>query len=486
MSGSVNLQGAFDVGQNSTTLKAVFEVRQSGSVELKAVFEIQSSTTLKAVFEVRQSGSVELKAVFDVGQNSTTLKAVFEVRQSGSVELKAVFDVGQNSTTLKAVFDVGQNSTTLKGILRVEHAASVNLHAEFSVKIHFSGTPRNLKAVFQIDWPDEEIFAKFTVKNKSSVDLPSVFVALQPGSQNLFAHMVLKYFFVEGWADEKAILVVRQASSVALAAHFIIRNDGEVDGPEGIVTVRHSDNIALLTDVIVRHTSSIDGPKGVTSIRHPSAVSLKAVTRIRHSASTDGPKGVLVVQKWAALKSTFRIRRTTSTTLKAVFWTRFPSRLWTNRRYLNGVVSLKELDMGDAVLEYVIEGVMEDIQGTLESNNISYSDWTDITRVPTLIRRATTFGVVASLYARKSKTFRSRVIPTVTPVNVVVTGDDERAMQYWEGLMDDRLNTYLTTIDTDRMLVSTIDDEPFFTVDDIVPRKTAEQSWHDWNAQREE
>jgi len=478
MSGSINLQGNFDVGQDSTILKGLFIIRRDSSLNLYTKFEVRHSDyvvkQLKGLIIIRYSTSTILKGIFDVGQNSTTLKGVLIVRQS-------------TSTTLKGVFHVGQNSTTLKGILKVQHIGTpINLLAEFKVKIHFSGTPRNLKSVFVIDWPDEELLATFVVKQEASSNIFSKLIVRHLGTdRNIFAKMWLKYFFVEGWADEKAILTVQQSGSSNLAAYLIILNIGEVDEPKGIVIVRQSDSVTLFTDMIISHSSSINLPKGVVIVRHPASVVLKGITTIRHSSSVDGPKGVLVVQKWAALKSIFKIKRSTSTTLKAVFWTRFPTRLWTNRRYLNGVVSLSELELGDAILEYVIEGVMEDIQGILTANEISYSEWTDITLVPTLIRRATTFGVVASLYARKSRTFRSRIIPTVTPVNVVVTGDDERAMEHWESLMQERLNTYLTTIDVDIITVSTINDEPFFTIKDIVPRTSEEQSWHEWNEQRE-
>lgn len=174
-----------------------------------------------------------------------------------------------------------------------------------------------------------------------------------------------------------------------------------------------------------------------------------------------------------------------SANLQAHFFVRLPTRLWTNRRYLNGVVELSGLDMGDAILEYVIEGVMEDIQGVLEANDIDYSTWTNIVLVPKLIKRATTYAVVASLYARRSKTFRSRVIPTISPVNVVVTGDDERAMEHWEGRYETAIDLYITTIGTDRLLVSTADEEPVFSMDDIVETITDETSWHEWVAQRE-
>ena len=183
----------------------------------------------------------------------------------------------------------------------------------------------------------------------------------------------------------------------------------------------------------------------------------------------------------ANLLSRTIIKNASSRDLRCLFFTRLPRRLWTNRRYLNGVVDIKEIDMGDAVLEYVIEGVMEDIQGILGANGISYSDWTDITLVPVLIKRATTYGTVASLYARKSKSFRSRVIPSVAPVTITVLGDDALAMKHWDDRCSKALDLYLTTIGTARVLVSTQDQEPVFNTDLTDPWEAGDElSWHEW------
>uniref|UniRef100_A0A6M3M2N7 Uncharacterized protein n=1 Tax=viral metagenome TaxID=1070528 RepID=A0A6M3M2N7_9ZZZZ len=151
-------------------------------------------------------------------------------------------------------------------------------------------------------------------------------------------------------------------------------------------------------------------------------------------------------------------------------------------------MDVKEIDMGDAILEYVIEGVMEDIQGILGANGISYSDWTDITLVPVLIKRATTYGTVASLYARKSKSFRSRVIPSVAPVTITVLGDDALAMKHWDDRCSKALDLYLTTIGTNRILVSTADQEPVFNTDLTDPWDAGdgELSWHEWQLRNQE
>lgn len=121
-----------------------------------------------------------------------------------------------------------------------------------------------------------------------------------------------------------------------------------------------------------------------------------------------------------------------------------PYRLWTNRHYLNGVVEINKLEESDAVLEYVIEGVMEDIKSRLITENIfAYDLWTDMSKVPTLIRRATTYGTVASLYAQ-----------TISEEQ----GTQERAMDYWESRMEKVMQLYLSSQQL-RMIVVDIEDE---------------------------
>ncbi|KKL63793.1 hypothetical protein LCGC14_2171530 [marine sediment metagenome] len=153
--------------------------------------------------------------------------------------------------------------------------------------------------------------------------------------------------------------------------------------------------------------------------------------------------------------------------------------MWTNRRYLNGVIQLDEKLLGTAILEYVIEGVMQDITCQLIDNDLDY-DWDDIIATPKLIRRATTYGVVAALYARKARTFTSRVIPVVAPVTVTVIGDDERAMNHWVDKMNNALKLYVSSQGGLVMDISTADEEPIFTMADLPPSLTQYTSWHDW------
>jgi hypothetical protein len=138
--------------------------------------------------------------------------------------------------------------------------------------------------------------------------------------------------------------------------------------------------------------------------------------------------------------------------------------------------------MGDANLEVVIEGVMDDIKVWCDSEEFSYVTWTDIDAVPMAMKRATTYGVVAALYARHSKTFQGRVIPTLAPVTVTVTGDDEKAMLHWMGKMETMLDLYLTAEEGARIWVSTADEEPIFTMADIPDAGTSRDltDWREW------
>ncbi|MCK4698639.1 MAG: hypothetical protein KAT53_10125, partial [Dehalococcoidia bacterium] len=127
--------------------------------------------------------------------------------------------------------------------------------------------------------------------------------------------------------------------------------------------------------------------KGI--IRH-TGIPRELVARciIRHSNTEDLKANVEIVP-WEDLYCKSIIRHTaTPLNLPAIFWTRFPRRLWTSRRYINGVIELDEKLLGDAILEYVIEGVMEDTQGYLDNAGLPYSEWTDITLVPVQILRA--------------------------------------------------------------------------------------------------
>jgi hypothetical protein len=73
-------------------------------------------------------------------------------------------------------------------------------------------------------------------------------------------------------------------------------------------------------------------------------------------------------------------------------------------------------------------------------------------------------------------------------VTITTLGDDERAMNYWQDKMDTALANYLSTQSAPVLWVSTEDEEPVFTMDDIPasqwnPAEDLEE-WHTWLNQR--
>ncbi|MCW3988449.1 MAG: hypothetical protein NWE88_00045, partial [Candidatus Bathyarchaeota archaeon] len=186
----------------------------------------------------------------------------------------------------------------------------------------------------------------------------------------------------------------------------------------------YDEDVELLSKVEVGQNSAV--LLGKAEIKNIGSAEL--LGRFEAQATVELPGKFDVGQNFADLLGEVEVKNIGSADLPAIFWVRHPYRLWTNRRYLNGVIELTELLIGNAILEYVIEGVMQDIQSYLINAGLDYSGWTNIVLTPKLIRRATTYGTVAALYARRAKTFATRVIPTMAPVALTVIGDEERAM----------------------------------------------------------
>jgi len=164
--------------------------------------------------------------------------------------------------------------------------------------------------------------------------------------------------------------------------------------------------------------------------------------------------------------------------LLADFYVRQPTWLWTSRHYLEGVVNLNEQPtVTDAVLEYVIEGVMVDVKSFFIKNELPY-EWENITTVPKLIKRATTYGAVASLFARGY--FSHRLTVSIPPrmVTVIADGGHERTMDYWEGRMEEMLEFYSSSVALEIFWVSTDDEEPVFSMEDI-PMETGDPYKYD-------
>jgi len=164
------------------------------------------------------------------------------------------------------------------------------------------------------------------------------------------------------------------------------------------------------------------------------------------------------------------------------FYVRHPFCLWANRRMVNSVIELTERSADDAKLQLITEGVMDDIKTFLIANDMeaNYADWTTIENTPLIIRRATTYGIVESLYSRHTKSFRSRVITSVGPVNVTVKGDDQTAMEHWATQYKIQLDRYIDSVNGETITVSTIDEDAIFSMEDIPPYPGTAESWHAW------
>jgi hypothetical protein len=153
-----------------------------------------------------------------------------------------------------------------------------------------------------------------------------------------------------------------------------------------------------------------------------------------------------------------------SRSLSARFVVRSDYPLWTNRRYLNGIIELTEFDLNDALLEEVIMGVMNDVKSWLINQGFSYSSWSSISLTPTAIVRATTLGVAASLYARKLFFPVNRVLIRRLPVDAKIVTNREDAMDYWENRMGEALESYYSQFSSPILLE---EEDAVFTMDDI-------------------
>jgi len=153
--------------------------------------------------------------------------------------------------------------------------------------------------------------------------------------------------------------------------------------------------------------------------------------------------------------------------LSASFSVRHPWPLWTNRYWLNGIVQLEEVNLSDSSLEEIIIGVMNDIKTWLLAEGVGrYSTWTDIELTPRAIRRATTYGTVASLYARHIFGPKNPVI-RLPPMDFKIFTTSEAAMEYWEGIMTRILDLYLSGAEGPRIWIDTLQEDPVFTMEDI-------------------
>lgn len=312
---------------------------------------------------------------------------------------------------------------------------------------------------------DKELAAEFVVnQTNASTELFGEFIARQAADQELPGELVIQRSDFE---ELPAEFVIRRSDSEELLGEFISRQAGSEELLGELIS-RQAGSETLLGEIIVRHSDLQELP---------------AEAIVRHSDLEELPGEFISRQAGSAnLLGKTIVRHSTLQTLAARFAVRHVYSYWTDRRLINGVVDAGEKLMGDAKLEVVVEGVMDDIKVWCDAQEVSYVGWTDIETVPRAMKRATTYGTVSALYARYSKTFQGRVVPTLAPVTVTVIGDDEKAMLHWKEKMRDMLELYLSAQESERIWVSTADEEPVFSMDDIPEAGTDREleSWRNW------
>jgi hypothetical protein len=343
-----------------------------------------------------------------------------------------------------------------------------DLYAELTVRQ--TGTADLFSKFTVIHSDTQDLYAAFTVRHSQIRDLKAVFDVGQ-NSRDLFAEFVVAQFAPA--AGLFAEFVVRQETTADLAAEFVIRRSTALDLPAVFVT-RFSAARELFAKLVVVNEDSED----LYAVFQAQAVrDLFAEFELQKSVDLFA-EFVVKQEKYSTLYAKFTLRQLTSDLfaeftvrgygtydLYSTLYIRHPTWQWTTKRYVEGVIS--EIPVSDAVLEYTIEGVMVDIQGYLVNNNLSY-DWEDITEVPILIKRAATYGVVATLYARGY--FDHRVAISIPPRTVTVIPEDRHGgMEYWETKMEYMLALYSSSIPANIIWVDTYDEEPVFTMDDVPP-----------------
>jgi len=388
-------------------------------------------------FDARQEANINLHAAFD-GQISLNLKAEFIVRQETSANLLGETIVRQESSVNLLGYWEGQTSVDLLGEAIVRQEASVNLLGYW--------------------------------EGQTSADLLGEVIVRQETSANLLGEVIVRHDNTINLLGE---FIVRHESSTSLLGEFIVRQETSVN-LLGEVIVRHDNTINLLGEFTARHESSVN-LLTAGFVRNAGISNLPSEVIARHSATLNLP----------ALFTARHASTATNGNLPAKFAVRYIYPYWTSRKYINGVIDAAESLIGDAKLEFIIEGVMDDIKVWAEANTVSYTTWMNIEVVPTAIKRATTYGTVAALYARHTKTFQGQVIPTLAPVAVTVTGEQEKAMEHWVGKMEEMLELYLSAQGFERIYISTADEEPVFTMADIPADVTDETSWLGWLKVRE-
>jgi hypothetical protein len=489
-----NLKAGFEVGQDSQNLAAAFVSRQAADEDLPGEFKVrhESSQELFGEFEIRHPGSAELLGEFTSRQpDSEELLAEFIVRQLTDQELLAEFFVQIPTVELLGEFISRQlGSQELLGVFLSRPTDSQELFAEF-ISRHLGSqellgkfdsrhidSAELLGEFISRQLESQGLLGEFEARHDTSQELPAEFIVRHPDSQDLLAQFDVRR---DSYQELKAIFSVSAVldDSEDLPAEFNVRRDGSQELFAELVA-RHLGSQELAAESIVRHPGSRDllgkfdvgrdetlELPGEFISRQLDSQNLLAGFIVRRDNIQELKSIFQVGQGSIELFSRFTARHPSSTELLAHFDIRLPWPLWTNRYWLNGVVQLDEAKISDSFLEEIIIGVMDDIKTWLIAEEIAqYSIWTNIDVTPRAIRRATTYGTVASLYARNIFSARDEVI-RVAPMDVKVFTTSEAAMEYWEKMMNRVLELYLSGSDLLRIWIDTIDEDPVFTMEDI-------------------
>jgi len=376
--------------------------------------------------------SYEARWYSTMGRSSRDLPAKFETARVSDLYAKFVVGIGEGSADLLGKLTVGvlSSSVELLGKLEARHPATT------------------------------ELLGRGDIRQPGSTGISAKTEIRQPGSAELLGKFITK----------------RSTTSEVLGK-FVVRHVGISVELICQCMIRHSSIADLFGKVNLTHSVTL---LGRFVLRHLAAEELAANVQVCHWEELLGKFRVI---HWTRLLGQFTVRHSTATDLSVKFqvahwerlftklWIRHPYRLWTNRHYLNGVVELDEENLSDAFLEYVIQGVMDDVRSWLINEDmLVYDSWTDITETPKLIRRATTYGTVASLYSRDVNDPNSRIVLGLRPMRIraaEIRSAQERAMDYWESRMEKMMNLYLTSGGRRLMIVDTEDEEAVFSMEDI-------------------
>ena len=428
------------------------------------------SSNLSATFTVRLNASTNLKSEFIVGGRNVKGEIIIRHSTVDSFPYFFSFPLSYASPetsitpNLKGQFIVVR-SLNLHAELIVANADSQNLLSLATIR-HTEANPPDLLAEFDLT-RSAALHGEMLVVNSSDANLLNI-ITLRHTEANppeLFSQFTVQHF-----ADLLNEFIVRQASSTSLHVELIVRHSTSIE-LLNLLIIRNVGSLNLFSKLVVMHPGSIT-LLGEMIIRHSASLSIHSTGVIRHTSSTN-LHVEFIVQVWAALKGITIIKHTAPPLqIRSQFWIRQPWPLWTDKANLAGVISNSAINVTDAILETIIEGVMEDIQGRLDSQGISYASWTNLDTTPDDIIRATSFGVAGALNSRKTQSFRRRVIRREGPINVNVTGDGERALKYWNSRMMRTINNYLASQGLPTLSHTAEDEEPLFTMADIRPGDT--------------